>query len=410
MRITGGKSVSANLSWTLLGSVLYLASQLGILSVLAHAGSIVDVGRYGLTVALAAPVFMFFNLNLRIGQASDVMQNFPSGVYLALRIVTTVIAVFVCFGITAIGYDTDTMWFMVMVAAAKAAESFSDLCYGLFQQRERADLMARSFILRGLLTLLLFAAVLWSTHSVVFALSSQVLIWSLVALAHDMPAARRQDAAATRPLFDAVYIGKLAWVSLPLGISALIAALHLNAPRYILESLLGLKALGFFTVIIYLVQMGTMLANLAGQSILGRLSRLQAAGQGSQLRSLVFRLCLVANVLGAAGIAVSMSVGGQLLTVAFGEDYAFLQTSLTIAAAAVAIRLICSFLQISIFAGRQFTSYSVLEAILLPPSLGIFYLFVDRGGIEGGAWAILLMAVMRLATLLFEVRRHRFLM
>ena len=77
-------------SWTLAGNVVYAATQFGVLSVLAKLGSAAVVGQYALALAIAAPVFMFTNLQLRGVQATDARQEFGFPDYFTLRTLSTV--------------------------------------------------------------------------------------------------------------------------------------------------------------------------------------------------------------------------------------------------------------------------------------------------------------------------------
>jgi len=59
------KRLRADFTWVLSGNVLYSACQWGIVVVLAKLGSPAQLGEYALGLAVAAPIILFANLQLR---------------------------------------------------------------------------------------------------------------------------------------------------------------------------------------------------------------------------------------------------------------------------------------------------------------------------------------------------------
>ena len=130
-----GLSLRENFSWTFAGNVVYAASQWGLLVALAKLGSPEMVGRFSLGLAIAAPVMMLTNLQLRGVQATDARRQYRFGHYLALRLVMTTAALAVIAAISCLaGYSFEAAAVVVIVGVAKASESVSDVYHGLLQQ------------------------------------------------------------------------------------------------------------------------------------------------------------------------------------------------------------------------------------------------------------------------------------
>ena len=118
-------------SWTLAGNVIYAACQFGMLSVLAKLGSPLIVGQYALGLAITAPVFMLTNLQLRGVQATDARHEYGFADYFTLRLISTLLGTLVILVITALAhYDTTTKAVILLLAAAKAIETVSDVIAG----------------------------------------------------------------------------------------------------------------------------------------------------------------------------------------------------------------------------------------------------------------------------------------
>src|SRR5205807_111503 len=92
-------SLRSNFKWTFAGNVIYAACQWGMLSVLAKAGSAATVGQFALGLAVAAPVFMFSNLQLRAVQATDARSEYEFADYFTLRVLASALGLMVVAGL-----------------------------------------------------------------------------------------------------------------------------------------------------------------------------------------------------------------------------------------------------------------------------------------------------------------------
>ena len=184
-------SLRRNFSWTFVGNVVYAASQWGILTSLAKLGTPTAVGQYALGLAITAPLFMLFNLQLRAVQATDAKDTYEFGHYFGLRVVTSLIAIFLACVIAFIGhYDVQTSWIIVLIALSKGIESLSDIVFGLLQKYERMDRIALSQILKGPLSLLVLVVTLWLTGSLISSIIGLIVTWLSLLVLYDLANAR----------------------------------------------------------------------------------------------------------------------------------------------------------------------------------------------------------------------------
>src|SRR5829696_3532430 len=176
-----------NFSWTLVGNVIYTACQWAMLVVLAKLGSPEMVGQFALGLAITAPVMMFSNLSLRSVQATDVEHEYLFGQYLSLRLTTTILALMVITGIVFIvGYRWETALLILTIGVAKGFESLSDICYGLLQQHEQMNRIAKSMITKGSLSLVALGAGIYFTGSILWGAAGLVVAWVLVLVSYDI--------------------------------------------------------------------------------------------------------------------------------------------------------------------------------------------------------------------------------
>ena len=183
-----GLTLRANFTWTFAGNVVYSGSQWGMLMVLAKLGSPEMVGQFALGLAVTTPIIMFANLQLRGVQATDARREYRFGHYLALRLLTTALAILVITGIVfGSGYRQKTALVILAVGASKAFESISDVVYGLLQHHERMDRIALSMMIKGLLSLSALGAAVYLTRSVFWGASALAVVWAILLIAYDLP-------------------------------------------------------------------------------------------------------------------------------------------------------------------------------------------------------------------------------
>ena len=278
----GGTSLGVNFSWTLLGNVVYAGCQWGMLIVLAKLGSPEMVGKFALGLAITAPVIALSGLQLRAILATDAGGRHHFNHYFGLRLLTTAAAVLVIVAI-ALGCLREVMPVILVIGLAKAVESISDVLFGLLQQRERMDCIARSMMIKGVLSLATLGGVVALLGSLFWGVAAMAVAWTAVLLMYDIPSALRVLAASPgpvtttptpmaddpfggkaaavratllRPCFELQPLYRLASLALPLGVVMFLLSLNTNIPRYFVEHHGGNHELGILAALSYLSAAG----------------------------------------------------------------------------------------------------------------------------------------------------------
>ncbi|MBW4592661.1 MAG: oligosaccharide flippase family protein [Brasilonema angustatum HA4187-MV1] len=316
-------SLRRNFSWTFVGNLVYAGCQWGMLVVLAKLGTPEMVGHFTLGLAVTAPVILFSNLNLRAIQATDAKQQYCFADYLGLRLLTTILSLLVIAGLTvAGGYNGETAQVILIIGLAKSIESISDVFYGLLQQHEQMDRIAKSMIVKGLLSLIALGIGVYLTKSIVWGAIALTLAWLLILLSYDISSGKLIAASQRKPRWDIAKLMKLAGVGLPLGFVMMLISLNTNIPRYFIEQTLGHRELGIFAAIGYLQVTGTTVVSALGQSASPRLARYYATKDILMFRNLLLKLVGIGAVLGVTGVVMAMVAGQQILTLLYKPEYA----------------------------------------------------------------------------------------
>jgi O-antigen/teichoic acid export membrane protein len=400
-------SLRTDFSWTLLGNAVYAAGQWMTIVLLAKLTQPELVGQYALGFAIAVPVFMLTSLQLRLVLVSDVHQAIQFEHYLSLRLSCTMSALLVIF-VTAevLGLRGALLWTILMVGLAQAVEAVSEIYYAQLQLLDRMDRIAKSMIVRSVLSATALTVGVCFGSNLLWGLVGVVLARTAVLLGYDIRESRRAVGAQERPFFrkdvlrprwDSRVLGRLLWSALPLSILAVLVSLNLNVPRYFIEHALGQRALGIFSAIASISAAGSMAVISLGQSAFARLARLYATEDFGGFRGLLGQFLALAATLGVCGIAAASLVGRQILTILFGPAYAEQADLLAWMMAVGCVFYMAQFLGFGLTAAKCYYSQVVLFTLT---TLGVAvgcYLLIPRLGLMGAILAMLIATVVQLS-------------
>jgi O-antigen/teichoic acid export membrane protein len=403
-------SLRRNFSWTFAGNVVYAAAQWGILVLLAKLGSPEMVGQFALGLAITAPVILFANLQLRSVQATDARRDYTFADYLGLRLLTTLAAYAVIVAIVLIaGYGQETALVILFIGAAKAFEAISDIFFGLLQQHERMDRIAKSLMIEGPLTLAVMGLILYGTRSVAWATLGMAVVWALQLALYDLRSGLLILGAGAwqraLPRFRMDILRRLAWLALPLGFVMLLISLNTNIPRYVIERYLGKEQLGIFAAMAYLMVAGTTVVFALGQSASPRLSQYYSDQNYGAYWRLLRRLLMLGAGLGGVGIVITLLFGQEILTIFYGETYGLHTDILTLIVLASSIGYCASFLGYGMTAARYFRAQMPVFAVVVATTTVMSFMLIPRLGLAGAALTMIVAALVQFV-LSFAILRY----
>lgn len=310
-------------------------------------------GQYLLSVAIAMPVILFCGLELRGAFVADAGNQFSFGCYRALRSRMLIPAGALLAAVLAWQALTEQhsafVWISAGVFVAHLAWMHAEVGWGTFQRRERLDLFAAAFALRGAALLLPYAVLVgagaWLAHAgrmdparLADAAGGAALLsglgFLLVYRRFDRPNvidSRLWDLSHTRAAVRA-----LAVHTFPLGLVALTVNLCGNFPRWLFESDRvpdGKTQLGYFGSLAFITLAGNLVLLQAGNTAAHRLARTYQQDFAAFLR-LLGRLCGLALLVGVLVLSVAALAGEWLLRILYTPDYARFHAEFVIIVAA----------------------------------------------------------------------------
>lgn len=387
-------SLRANFSWTFVGNVIYMGSQWGMLVMLARLGNPAMVGQFGLGLAIAAPIIIFAQLNLRAVQATDAKEHFQFGDYLGLRLIMLMFAIA---GISTFAagssYHQDTLLVIIAVGIAKCIESISDIYYGLFQRVERMDHIARSLILKAILSLAFFSVGIYLTQAVIWGVVGLCIAWTIGLFVYDIQLTTGRW-YHIKPTWNRKVLLQLAWLALPLGLVLMLISLSTSIPRFFIERHVGEYELGIFVAISYLERAGTTIASALGQSASPRMAKYYATSNMSAYTNLVVKLVIAGFVIGLGGIFVAVVLGKDILRLLYGAEY-MRQTLFVTIMIATGINYVASFLGYAMTAAQYFKIQFPFFAFTTSLMYILCAVTIPDGGIQAAALCLVVVAVVR---------------
>jgi len=404
-------SLPLNCSWIAAGGAVDTAAQWIRVVVLLHLGGETMIGALALAFAVCAPVYALASLGLRGAVATDARNEYQLGDYLALRLVTSLLALLVVGGIVwATGYDFSTALLILLVGAAEVFKAVSDVFHAFAQQNERMDRFAISLMIRGPLMVAVLALGVYWTGSLLWGVAALPLVAAGTLLLYDVPNGRRtlealrSDAARTpggriphasglAPRWHPPTMLRLARLSMPLGVVITMLALQVSIPRYLISYHLGNHALGVFVSIYYLGMIGSRAAGAIGQSSGPRLARYFAAADTRAYSRLLGKLVALVAAVGMATVLGVLLLGGPILALIYKPHFAPYAELAVYLMAAAAVGYLAHPLGIALEAMRRFKTHMAIRAAGIAVLLAAAAVLIPAYGLKGAALAMILSSV-----------------
>lgn len=317
----------------------FQACQLAVIVLLAKFAPTDVLGQVRFSLAVAIPILMFCSLELRGALVADVAGEFTFGTYRKLRDVMTALAGLALLGVAVWDGLTERrpafVLIFVGIGALKLVQSLAEIGWGLFQKRERLDLMAASAILRGAAMLLAFAACVplfaWFhragriaeetvAYGAALAAAAALALSAALLWFYDRPRVTRQRDHDHNWTWPAVR--RLARRTFPLGVVLLLIHLCNSVPEYAIAAQpAGKTALGFFGALAQLTLAGNLIMFQTANAAANRLAISYQTTPRAFAR-LAGQLLTMAAILGAAIYVVVDLFGWWILRILYTADYA----------------------------------------------------------------------------------------
>lgn len=333
-------SIAQNTMWNAAGCVFYLACQ-WLISVLVVriSGDYSVSGNFAFAMAVGVIFSSIALYKIRTFQVSDIHGEYSESEYVSFRLFTILIGFFVC----AI-YVPVTSRFsreLIIPTAAyllfKADESFSDVIYGIYQQKSRMDFIGISQLMRGVLSLASFSLGLYLCKNLAVGILFMALACLLVTWLYDLRLASLF--AEIEPHFELKTTKRLAKTCFIAMLANLFANSLVSVVRQYFGIEFGAEQLGYYASVATPAVLIQVSASYLTSPLIGTLAQKLEEGRAPFVQTFLKTLVMLTISIGILIWCLS-SVGNSLLTIAFGDSitgYSYLFPYVLVATAAIGV-------------------------------------------------------------------------
>lgn len=230
-----GKSVKANFTWNMIGSVFESALSFVLLIAVNRIMGESAGGIFTLAFSHAQLMYYIGTLEVRPIQSTDVKQKYPFSSYLSLRCASCVLMIIVCLAY-ALAMDADPLKKRVVmyVCLYKTAEALIDSFTAMYQQHDRIEYSGKISVFRVSLTLAVFIGTLMITRELEYACIAMVLAGLATLLTINRRFLLKFPDAVIRT--DFTHAKEILISCFPLFISVFVMLYISNAPKYAIDT------------------------------------------------------------------------------------------------------------------------------------------------------------------------------
>jgi len=387
-RLPKSRGIVRSSSSVAVGNVVYGVSQASFIVVLARVSNPETVGALTLALAVATPIYLLADSNLRIAVSTDPDYRVAKGVFQATRRRTIVLAAGIC-SAAAIALPDLRMdlGLFFAVIAYRSADSFSNLSYGFGFRSGLGDLVGRFAIARGVLSIAIGAPLLVLIPSQpAIALAGISAAWLAVATIEwrqfGLGSPFRSSDSVRWDESIALMRSKAF-----LGVDAFVSSFTYNVPRYAVQAIKGPAELGVFGALGMIANGFEIVVGAAANIMLPGLARSANQRDVSAFKGQLRALTVFGATCGAIAILLAWTVGSQVAGFVLGEEYG--RTDLIVAlTAATVLRTLAQLVGKGLQATQAFGKFLIADLVALVVAAACTIPFVSAWDTAGGGWAI----------------------
>ncbi len=381
-------SFRKNVIWNTLGTGLNTFLSLLFLIIVTRINGLDEAGIFSFSFSSAC---LFFILGIYAGRIYQVTDRTKTNdkEFIVNRIYTSsfIIVVAVVFLLFK-DYSWHKNLVFIVLALYKALESFSDVLYGVMQKNERLDIVGKSYLIKSILSLIIFLVIDLLTHDIVLSSLSMFTICLLITYVYDY-----KNVKVFIKIKDKINnenIKRIFKSGFLVFIIAFISVFILNIPKYVIDQFLDNESQAIFGIIIMPATVITLFSQFVIYPMLTRINKLCKDNDQKGIFSLVRKMLLLVVGFGILCIIGAYIIGIPILELIYNVKLADYKIALVIVLLASTISVSAGMLQPILIAIRKNFIQVVLGAITIIIEIILSIIFINNYGINGAVYAYLI--------------------
>lgn len=233
--------------WNTVGNIVYCICQWIVTIVTVRLDSYSGAGYLSLAMSTSSTFSTIALFGMRNFQVSDVKNEFKDSEYLSSRLLTSTIAMVACALFAINSTSVYQMWCIDAFMLIRLAEASVDVVHGINQKYDRYDLIGKSFLIRGVVTVVFFVAGLLMSHEILVAILCCAIANLLVVTFYDIRHTSKLEKLSF--CFKDSHVGGLLKKCIPLVATSFLLTLIPLFPRTSMQWMIGNDELGVYSSI-----------------------------------------------------------------------------------------------------------------------------------------------------------------
>lgn len=401
------RKIASSAAYIAISTVALALMQWGIMAVIARVDGPEMLGYYSLAAAFAAPVgyIAWLSMRLQYLSARDADLSLEDCLFLRTSLQTVAFLSLLMF-IVAFYKNATLTAISVGVLAIRFVEGLFDLIYGPLQRDGKARLVASTSVIRVAMSFATFCLFYIWINNLMLALIIIAAIWLVMFFWE------RQTlwpGISLREAFNLLQPGRVKRLRhtvkylIGFGVGSIVMSFAVNIPRFLVEGALGASELGYFSASYHFLMIGSVAVGSITHGILPPLSKAVREQRWGSFWKIIAWAVLIMVLAALLGALLAWPLGGEIMRIAYGPQFAAHGDLLIWAACASAPVYAAQVLASGCVAARQsrgylasqiatFAANVVFTLVFLPHfSTNAAYIGVFAGGVAQCAVALIVL-------------------
>ena len=241
------ESLAKNMLWSSVGNLVYCICLWAITILTVRLCSYDQAGYLSLAMSASSTCATIGLFSMRNYQISDIESEFSVSEYVGSRFFTCLLSVVFCLVYCLRSSSLYQALCILAFMTIRIAECGVDVIHGVDQKYGRYDIIGKSLLIRGLMTVVVFTCCMITMNDLLFSLTVTGVVNIIVMIVYDVR--KTQHFESIKPSFDIRKISVLLKKCVPLVIMSFLLSTIPLIPKSSLQTLVSNEMLGIYSSI-----------------------------------------------------------------------------------------------------------------------------------------------------------------
>jgi len=396
------KKIKTSIIYNSIGTITYLFCQWLMTFVVVWISGYETAGIMSLSISIATTFNVIAGFSVRNYQSSDINGKYSEKTYIYTRFFTCFLALIITilYAITK-KYNIFTFLCIIIFILFKISEAIIDVYHGSLQKKWEFKTIGISFIVRGLILILIFTLCLLISNNLLLSLTFMTITLYLELILYDYKRYRKEfKNIGSFNKYDAI---SLILECVPLVLSGVIANYIAMYPKVLLEETFGAEILGYYSS----VATPALIMQIAISFIYTPLVSLYAEyynnNEYKRIKKNIMKILLIIVLFVFVGLILSHFVADKILILIFTKkisEYTYLFSGVLLLSGLTAT---VWFLNMVLVVIRKQTSILISSLISLVFTILFSRLFIDKFYLNGINYVLMISNVILILLFLITI-------